>query len=87
MPDPPASSVPAQVTSKLAGLSAGSAATVLVGAPASIVLRSCLVGSTPWVGSLSFTWSVAIGGLMSNVIKATLWIWAPLARPALALMV
>ncbi len=62
---------------------AGRAATVLVGTVLSIVIRACLVGSIPWLGSSSLTRSVAIGVLPSNTILATLRICVPVARPAL----
>ena len=52
MPEPPASSWPDQLTVKLGEFSvAGSGATLLVGGSASIVLRACLFGSIPWLGS------------------------------------
>jgi hypothetical protein len=72
---------------KVGRLSAGRGATLLVGAPASIVFRSCLAGSTPRLGSSSLTWSVAIGGLMSKVTSATFRIAVPVGRPTLAWMV
>ena len=69
---------------KLVELSvAGRAATVLVGAVLSIVIRACLVGSIPWLGSSSLTWSVAIGVLPSNTMLATLRICVPVARPGI----
>jgi hypothetical protein len=72
MPEEPGASWPDQLTVKLPGLNAGNAVTLLVGVLASMVLRSCLVGSTPWLASWSFTWSVVIGGLTSKVTVATL---------------
>jgi len=80
MPDPPASSWPDQVTVKLPGLKAGKAWTLLVGPAASMVTRACLAGSTPWLGSFSFTWSVVMGALMSKVTVATLRICVPVGR-------
>ena len=61
MPEPPGSSCPDQLTVKTAADSVvGSAVTLLVGGPTSIVLSACLVGSMPWLGSSSLTWSVVI---------------------------
>src|SRR5438128_160424 len=76
----PASSVPDQLTVKVGALVAGNGATLLVGGPASMVLRSCLAGSIPLLGSWSSAWSVAIGGLTSNVTRATLRICVPVVR-------
>ena len=69
----------------LAVVVAGSGLTVLVGGPESIVTSACLVGSMPWLGSSSFTWSVAIGLFSSNVIRATLRIWVPVAQARVGL--
>jgi len=56
IPEPPASSVPDHLIVKVGeGSIGGRAATLLVGAPASIVVRASLFGSVPWVGSSSFT--------------------------------
>ena len=49
----------------------------------SIVIRASLVGSIPWLGSSSLTRSVAIGGLPSKTMLATLRICVPVASPAL----
>jgi hypothetical protein len=65
-------------------VTAGSAATLLVGTSASIVISACLAGSTPLEGSWGSTWSVAIGSFWSKVIRATLRIGVPVVRPALA---
>ena len=87
MPEPPRSSEPDQLTAKLVEVVvAGSGLTLLVGGPASMVTRSCLVRSIPWVGSLSLTWSVEIAALVSKVTRATLRIWVPVGRPALGWM-
>ena len=53
MPEPPASSWPDQLTVKLGrGLGRPAAGRrCWSGAPASIVLRACLAGSIPWLGS------------------------------------
>ncbi len=84
MPEPPGSSWPDQVTAKLLEVDvAGSAPTPLVGRPASIVTTACLVGSIPWVGSASLTWSVAMDVFSSKVTMATLAIAVPVVRPAL----
>ena len=61
----------------------GSGLTLLVGGPESMVTRACLVGSMPWLGSSSLTWSVAMDWLSSKVIRATLVICVPVGRPVL----
>ena len=87
IPEEPVASLPDQLTGNAVVFStAGSGVTVLVGAELSIVTRACLVGSTPWLGSVSLTWSVAIAGLESKTMSATLRIWVPVARPDLGAM-
>ena len=72
-PEEPAASLPDQLTVKLVETrSAGSGVTVLVGFELSIVTRACLAVEMPWLGSLSLTWSVAIGVLPSKTMLATL---------------
>ena len=65
---------------KLPGLYAGSALALLVEAPESTVMSACLAGSTPWLGSLSLTWSVVIGGLSSKMTVATLRTCVPVVE-------
>ena len=83
MPEPPPS-LPDQLRLNLSEFSvAGRAVTLLVGVELSIVTSACLAVEIPWLGSVSLTWSVAIGALVSNVMLATLVIFVPVGRPAL----
>jgi hypothetical protein len=59
MPEPPVSSWPVQLTVKLGGLMAGSAITLLVGAPESTVFTSGAVARELWSGKLASKNTVA----------------------------
>src|SRR5262245_11678244 len=83
IPEPPGSSAPDQLTGKVGvRVTAGSGSTLLVGVPASRVLKASLAGSVPLLGSWGSTWLVSIGSLASKTIRATLRSGVPVGSQA-----
>lgn len=85
MPEPPVSSLPDQRTVKAAVLTAGRAATVLAGGPASMVFVAVLVANGALVSNTMDAWAVSNVPVASDVLERTEYVTLPSPRPVASL--